>query len=277
MQRQVNSRQYAISAVFLDNPDYTLPPHSAFGIVTRDDKTRWDTKGFFLREQVTALAGRLITFAGLRRDTVTYNFTFGNQYNAAGGALRTPGLVSRYTDSAWSPSVGLNFKVTPNLSFYTSRSESFTPAGQSAPGEPHPNETFRKAGTMASRAVPQRTAVVHRGGFTSTAFGVKATVRDPVTGVNEVVAAGTQRTKGVEFEGSWRATDALTLQASYSAVHARILYNGNATTDVGRRPAGVPDDQASFVIRHAFRGPSLQGLSCNAGVTIPNALCGGRE
>ncbi|MBM3851813.1 MAG: TonB-dependent receptor [Verrucomicrobia bacterium] len=269
-QRQVNSRQYTIAAVFLDNPDYSLPPHSAFAIVTRNDKTRWDTKGFFLRQQATALAGRLIAFAGLRRDSVTYNFTFGNQYNAAGGALRTPGLVSRYTDSAWSPSAGFNFKLVPGLAVYASRSESFTPAGQSARlGEPHlENETSEgwDYGFKGSFLRDRLSFTV--GGFYIDRFGVKTTVRDPVTGLNEVVAAGTQRTKGFEFEGSWRATDSLTLQASFSSVHARILYNGNATTDVGRRPAGVPDDQASFVLRHAFRGPALAGLSWNAGVTF---------
>lgn len=268
-QRQVNSRQYTISAVFLENPDYSLPPHSAFGIVTRNDKTRWNTEGFFLRQQVTALAGRLIAFAGLRRDEVTYNFTFGNQYNAAGGALRTPGLVSRYTDSAWSPSAGINFKLVPSLAFYASRSESFTPAGQSARlGEPHlENETSEGWDYGFKGSLLQDRLSFTLGGFYIDRFGVKATVRDPVTGVNEVVAAGTQRTKGIEWEGSWRATEALTLLASFSAVHARILYNGNATTDVGRRPAGMPDDQASLALRHTLRNPALKGFSWNAGVT----------
>jgi outer membrane receptor protein involved in Fe transport len=268
-QRQVNSRVYSISGVFLDNPDYTLPPHSAFSIITRDDKTRWDTKGFFLRQQTTAFDGRLIGFAGLRRDIVTYNFTFGNQYNAAGGALRTPGLVSRYTDSAWSPSAGLNYKLTRHVAFYTSRSESFTPAGQSARlGEPHlENETSKGWDYGFKSSFLDDRLIFTVGGFYIERFGVKTTQRDPVTGINEVIAAGTQLSKGVEVEGSWRVNNDLTVQASFSSVHARILYNGNATTDVGRRPQGVPDDQASFTWRYAFRALGLPHLAWNGGVT----------
>lgn len=267
-QRQVNSRVFSITGVRLDAPDYTLPPHSAFAIVTRNDKTRWDTRGFFLRQQTTALDGRLIGFAGLRRDSVTYNFTFGNQYNAAGGALRTPGLVSRYTDSAWSPSVGLNYKLTKQVSFYTSRSESFTPAGQSARlGEPHlENETSQGWDYGFKSAFLDDRLIFTVGGFYIERFGVKTTVRDPITGLNEVVAAGTQLSKGVEFEGSWRVNNDLTVQASLSTVWARILYNGNATTDVGRRPAGVPDDQASFTWRYSFRALGFPGLMWNGGV-----------
>jgi outer membrane receptor protein involved in Fe transport len=267
-QRQVNSRVYAINGVFLANPDYVLPPHSAFAIVTRDDKTRWDVKGFFLRQQTTALEGRLIAFAGLRRDIVTYNFTFGNQYNAAGGALRTPGLVSRYTDSAWSPNAGVNYKLTPNISFYTSRSRSFTPAGQSARlGEPHlENETSEGWDYGFKGSFLNDRLIFTVGGYYIDRFGVKTTVRDPVTGINEVVAAGTQLSKGLEFEGSWLATDALTIQATFSSVNARIVYNGNATTDVGRKPAGIPADQASLTWKYSFRGPTLDGLSWNAGI-----------
>ncbi|MDO8539791.1 MAG: TonB-dependent receptor [Opitutaceae bacterium] len=272
-QRQVNTRVYSINAVFLDNPDYTLPPHSAFAIITRNDKTRWNTNGIFLRQQVTALDGRLIAFAGVRRDSVTYNFTFGDQFNPGGGnpgSLRTAGLVSRYTDTALSPSVGLNYKLTPHLAFYSSRSESFTPAGQSARlGEPHlENETSEGWDYGFKGSFLEDRLLFTVGGFYIDRFGVKTTRRDPVTGVNEVVAAGTQRSKGFEFEGSWRATDALTLQATFSSVNARILYNGNATTDVGRRPAGVADDQASFVLRYAFRGSGLDGLSFNAGASF---------
>ncbi|MDP3071781.1 MAG: TonB-dependent receptor [Opitutaceae bacterium] len=267
-QRQANSRVYTISGVLLDNPDYSLPPHSAFSIVTRNDKTRWDTKGLFLRQQTTVLDGRLIGFAGIRRDMVTYNFTFGDQFNAAGGALRTRGQVSRYTSSAWSPNVGANYKLTRNVSVYSSHSRSFTPAGQSARlGEPYlENETSRgwdygiKASFLGDRLL------FTLGGFYIDRFGVKTTQRDPITGINEVIAAGTQNSKGVEFEGSWRVTDALTLQASGSAVNAKIRYNGNATTDVGRHPAGVPADQASAVIRYDFRHGSLAGFAWNAGL-----------
>lgn len=266
-QRQPNSRLYTITGVLLDAPDYTLPPHSAFSIITRNDKTRWDTKGFFLRQQTTALAGRLIGFAGIRRDIVTYNFTFGDQFNAAGGALRTRGQVSRYTSSAWSPNFGANYKLTRNFALYASHSRSFTPAGQSARlGEPYlENETSRGWDYGVKASFFEDRLLFTFGGFYIDRHGVKTTQRDPITGLNEVIAAGTQNTKGLELEGSWRVSDALTFQVSGSTVNAKILYNGNATTDVGRHPAGLPADQASGVIRYDFRHGPLAGLSWNAG------------
>jgi outer membrane receptor protein involved in Fe transport len=264
-----NTRVWTINGILLANPDYTLPPRSAFNIITRRDKTRWDVQGFLLRQQSAFLQDRLIAFGSLRHDTVTYNFTFGDQYNRAGGALSARGAVANYTDSAWSPSIGLNFKVTRQLSLYASRSSSFSPQGQVARlGDPHlDNETSKGWDYGLKAALLDDHLVFTVGGFFIDRDGVKTTQRDPVTGLNETVAAGRQNTKGLEFEGSWRMTSQLTVTASYGLVNARILYNGNAVSDVGRRPPGVPIDQGSVAWKYSpARGP-LQGLAWNAGVT----------
>ena len=263
-QRSPNTRVYSISGILLANPDYALPPRSAFNIITRRDKVRWDTRGFFLRQQTTALDGRLIGFAGLRRDLVTYNFLFGDQYNRAGGALSSRGAVAHYTDSAWSPNIGVNYKVTRQVAVYASHSTSFSPAGQVAKlNDPHlENETSVGWDYGVKTSLLDDRLVFTLGGFYIDRNGVKATQRDPVTGLNETVAAGKQLTKGFEFEGAWRATDRLTLMASYGYVNAKILYNGNAVTDIGRMPAGLPIDQGSV----EWRWQLVKGLSWNAGV-----------
>lgn len=268
-QTSPNSRVWTINGVLLANPDYTLPPRWAFNIITRRDKVRWDVKGFLLRQQSAFLNGRLLAFASLRRDLVTYNFNFGNQYNRAGGALSTPGAVSHYTDSAWSPSLGLNFKATSNISVYASRSSSFSPAGQVAKlGDPHlDNETSVGWDYGLKAAYLNDTLVFTLGGFYIDRNGVKTTQRDPVTGLNETVAAGKQLTKGAEFEAAWRLNEQCTLTASYGYVNARIVYNGNATTDVGQMPAGVPIDQGSLAWKYTFVRGFLKGLAWNAGVT----------
>jgi outer membrane receptor protein involved in Fe transport len=276
-QRSPNTRVFTINGILLANPDYSLPPRSAFNIVTRRDKVRWDTRGFFLRQQTTALDGRLIGFAGIRRDLVTYNFNFGDQFNRAGGALSNRGAVSHYTDSAWSPNFGANYKVTKEIAVYASHSTSFSPAGQVAKlGDPHlENETSVGWDYGIKASLLENRLVFTVGGFYIDRNGVKTTQRDPVTGLNETVAAGKQGTKGYEFEGSWRATDKLTVMASYGRVNAKILYNGNATTDIGRMPAGLPKDQGSVEWRWDF-GNFVRGLSWNAGViysgdALPNS------
>ena len=268
-QASPNTRVWPINGVLLANLDYALPPRSAFNIVTRRDKTRWDVKGFLLRQQSSFFDGRLLAFASLRRDIVTYNFTFGDQFNRAGGALATRGAVSHYTDTAWSPNGGLNFKATSNLSVYASRSRSFSPQGQVARlGDPHlDNETSAGWDYGIKAAYLNQTLVFTLGGFYIDRDGVKTTQRDPITGLNETVSAGKQLTRGVEFEASWRASENLTLTGSYGHVNARILYNGNAVTDVGRRPAGVPVDQGSVAWKYSFVRGMLKGLAWNAGVT----------
>jgi len=104
---------------------------------------------------------------------------------------------------------------------------------------------------------------------------VKATVKDPVTGLTDTVAAGTQNAKGFEVEGSWRATDNFTVLANYSYTNAKITYNGTAVTDVGQVPAGVPIDQAFVAVTYRFGG-TLKGLSVHpsvnyTGVAFPNS------
>lgn len=272
-----NSRLYSIPTMSILNPNYTVPPFSAFTIVTRYDKTRADSMGAFLSQQIRAFHDRLIGFLSLRHDDVTYNFNFGNQYNAAGGALRTPGEVLHYTSRAWSPAAGINTKLTRNVSFYSSYSQSFAPQLQVAKlgTPPLDNERAKGYDYGFKVALLDNRLQFTTGGFYIDRYGVKATVRDPVTGLTETEAAGTQNAKGAEIEGSWRAGDNLTVLANYSYTNAKITYNGTAVTDVGQVPAGVPVDQAYLALTYRFTG-ALAGLSVHpsvryTGVAFPNS------
>jgi outer membrane receptor protein involved in Fe transport len=268
-QTSPNTRVWTINAINLATPDYSLPPRWAFNIITRRDKVRWDVKGALLRQQSALFDQRLLLFASLRRDAVTYNFNFGNQYNRAGGALSTPGAVSHYTDTAWSPNYGFNYKVRRNVAVYASHSQSFSPNGQVAKlNDPHlDNETSVGWDYGIKASFLDDRLVFTTGGYYIDRYGVKTTQRDPITGLNETVAAGTQLSKGVEFEGSWRVSNDLTVLASYSHVNARIIYNGNATTDVGQPPANLPLDQGSFAVKQNFSRGWFRGLAVNAGLT----------
>jgi iron complex outermembrane receptor protein len=277
-QRGVNTKLWTINTPSLVNPDYTLPPRWAFNVITRRDKVRWDVHGFLLRQQTVALDGKLIGFASLRRDEVTYNFNFGNQYSRNGGGLATPGQVAHYTDRAWSPNFGANYKLTRNISVYASHSQSFSPQGQVAKlGDPHlENETSVGWDYGIKASYLEDRLIFTLGGYYIDRFGVKTTRLDPVTGLNETVAAGTQVAKGIEFEGSWRVSSQLMLQASYSHVDAKIVYNGNAVTDIGQVPTALPVDQGSFLWKYSFAQSFLKGLSWNtsivySGVAFPNS------
>jgi outer membrane receptor protein involved in Fe transport len=219
-----------------------------------------------------ALKGRLIGFASLRFDRVTYNLDFGDQFNTGGskpGSLKTPGEVIHYTDTAWSPNFGFNYKLTPNIALYASNSKSFSPSGQVAKlGTPRlDNETSKGWDYGIKGTYLEDRLIFTVGGYYIDRFGVKTTRTDPTTGLQESVAAGTQRARGFEFEGSWSMTDELTLLASYSHVDAVIVYNGDAITDVGQPPDSLPNQQASFAFKYNFRKTMLKGLTWNGGIT----------
>src|SRR5581483_997615 len=135
----------ASAPIVVAKPVYFLPPYEAFTIANRNDKTRADSTGLFLSEQLRTNDNRWINFLSLRRDFVTYNFTYGNQYSLSKGVvgLKTAGQVVRYNSSAWSPSIGTNYKITKNIATYASYSRSFAPQLQvSKLGTPPlPNET----------------------------------------------------------------------------------------------------------------------------------------
>lgn len=271
-QNGVNSKLYTIPTINITNPDYSLPPLDAFNIVTRRDHVRWHIEGALLRQQVMALQGKLIGFASLRFDRVTYNLDFGDQFNTGGskpGSLKTAGQVLHYTDTAWSPNFGFNYKLTPNLALYASHSKSFSPSGQVAKlGTPRLDNETSIGWDYGLKATYLNDRLVFTvGGYYIDRYGVKTTRTDPTTGLSETVAAGTQRARGFEFEGSWSVTDELTLLGSYSIVGAKIVYNGDSVTDVGRPPSGLPESQASLAWKYNFRKTVLKGFSWNGGLT----------
>ncbi len=263
--KDYNTTQYPASApISIVKPVYFLPPISAFYIPSRFDKTRADAKGAFISEQLRSADDRWINFISLRRDLVTYNFNFGNQYSLSKGVvgLKTPGQVLHYESSAWSPSLGTNYKVTKHLAAYASYSRSFAPQLQVGKlgTPPLPNETARGWDYGVKASLLNERLIFTLGGYYIDRIGIKSTVKDPVTGVSETVAGGSQNTKGVEFEGTWRVTDQLTVLANYGYANSKITNNGTSVTDVGQEPAGTPIDTGSFAGTYRFVG-ALKGLS----------------
>jgi iron complex outermembrane receptor protein len=280
--REPNGSQFTINDVAVANPDYSLPPHEAFAIVSRRDKVRWDVQGLFLRQQSAFMENRLIAFAGVRYDRVTYNFLFGDQFNTSGksvGTVKTPARVDHYTDDAWSPSLGLNFKLTRQLALYANRSESFLPNAQVAKSaDPRlPNETAAGWDYGVKGTFLQERLIFTLGGYYIDREGVKAKVTNTGS-IDDTQAAGEQVAKGVEFDGSWRVGENLTVLASYGYVNARVVKNGLNVASIGKRPARLPLDNGSLALKYNFGGP-LTGFAWTLGVrytgiAYPNAGSG---
>ena len=267
------------SDVNVANPVYTVPHESLFNIVTRDDHTRNDVMGVYLRQQTAMFNGRLIGFAGVRYDHVTFNLEFGDQFNVGGskpGSLNNAGTLDHFTDSAWSPNVGLNYKLIKNLAVYANYSRSFFPNAQASRlGDPRlPNERAEgyDFGFKGSFFADRLNFTL--GAFAIERTGVKATLVENGTTVDR--AAGEQQAEGVEFDFTWRMTDELTLLGGYGYTDAQISNNGRDLDSVGRRPNGVPQDNGGLALKFSFGG-NLRGFALTAGVKYlgeanPNSL-----
>ncbi len=252
--------------LFPSNPDYSDMPaeysEEVYSNISSADDNSWDVFGLFVRHQSAFFANRLIAFGSLRYDRVPYKLTPVSA-NLENG---TPGLTNRYTSTAWSPSIGFNYKLTRHLSFYANRSESFTPQGQVAKGgQTLPNETADGYDYGIKATLLDERLLFTLGGFYIERDGVKVTDEN-----GDDVAGGNHVAKGVEFDFTWNITDNLTLLGGYGYVHARIVSSGRDLDVVGRRPRGLPEDNGGVALKYSFSG-ALKGLSVNAGVKYVGA------
>ncbi|HXA14300.1 MAG TPA: TonB-dependent receptor plug domain-containing protein [Opitutaceae bacterium] len=259
------------STVSVGNPVYvTEPTQDLFTVVTRNDKVRWDTYGIFGREQATMFNGRLILYTGARHDQVKYNLGFGNQFSVTSPfGVKTFGQVQHFTNSAWTLAGGANYKlIKDKLALYGNYSQSFEPSAQVAKlGDPPLGNTrasgvdYGVKGSFFSNKL-QFTV----GGYYIIEHGVKATVFDVATGLNEVEPVGSQSSKGVEADWTYDLTNSLSLLGGYGYVNARIFNDGTNILADGKRPPNIPVDNGSFAIKYKFSGTALKGLSIHTGV-----------
>ena len=261
----------------VDNPDYRVPDFAAdvYTNLNRKLVSRVDVNGGFLRQQVTTFNNRLIAVAGTRVDNVTFNF-----WDKAAAAANPASLttINHFHDFQFSPMVGVNYKLTPQIAFYSNRSNSFSPNAQRASSGLNASETARgwdygfKAGLFDDKL--QFTL----GGYYIDRTGVSAT-EVGVNGATITTSAGNQNAKGVELDFTWRATRDLTFLGGYGYVNAKTTANGRDLDSLGRRPAKLPAVTYGLALKYQL-SPVLKGLAFNAGVqftgqTFPDSLAGG--
>lgn len=274
----VNANANFFSAsLSVDNPDYRVPAFAAdvYTNLNRKLISRVDVNGGFLREQITALDGRLIAVAGTRVDNVTFNFWDKAAAAANPAALTT---INHFHDFQFSPMAGVNYKLTRQIAFYANRSNSFSPNAQRATAGLNASETARgwdygiKAGLLDDKL--QFTL----GGYYIDRTGVTATEVLP-NGTTITTSAGNQNARGVELDFTWRATSDLTLIGGYGYVNARVVSNGRDLDSIGRRPSRLPAVTYGLALKYNL-GAVAKGLAINAGVqytgqTFPDSTAGG--
>ncbi|MEE7624731.1 TonB-dependent receptor [Methylobacter sp. Wu8] len=78
-------------------------------------------------------------------------------------------------------------------------------------------------------------------------------------------AAGQQRSRGIETDMTWQATDALSILANYAHTDARFTDN-LAGVPEGNKLALVPEDSGRLWVNYRFQQPVIKGLSIGGGL-----------
>lgn len=192
------------------DPDYSAPlVTDPLGAYTGQGKS--SQIGFYLHDHIT-LGDRLTVTLGGRWDTAK---------------------TDAQTDDAFSPHAGLTWSLAPDLSLYANYSKSFTPTGSwqtSFDGSLLPPETGENIEAGLKVQSPERRLSGMISIYQLTRQNVAT--EDPAHPFFYVVT-GEQRSRGLEIEGAWRATEAFEMTLAYGYTEAKITKDNTF-------PVGIP-------------------------------------
>ena len=204
--------------------------------------------GVFLRQEATILERTIVT-AGYRHDVIRAD-------------LREPSnrFGRKLDDRNDSALLGVTYRLTPDISWYLSRNESFSPLAITTSANPtaaHPQTTTGIGYEMGVKGE----LLQGRLGFTASVYDTKrineqVTEIDPSTGVLFTSYIGNTKTNGAEFDVNYRISNLLQALASYAYTDARAVNQGRDTDAEGRPTKGRPLHAFSSALRYQAR-PSL--------------------
>lgn len=276
--------EYNVRPIYVDASDYFLRPFTPADYpranTASDNLT--EIYGTFLRYQIAAFSGRLIAMAGVRYDYTAVNIE---------QKTKVPSVFDIYNKDAFTPQIGMNFKITENFTLYANRSTSFiAPTAGGAyvrvdqkirlDNEEGLGYEFGIKGELFDRQLHFTLA-----GFYIDRDHVRSTevewlpVDENGDGVPDVDPEGNpiydfdtitrtdglERSKGVEFDFNWKFGRSLQLFGGYCFVDSYIVRAGRDLDAVGRRPRSSPEHRFSAGLRYAFPRQFLDGLVVTLG------------
>lgn len=255
---------------------YNVPgPGSGNYILSSWEKARTDDFGTMLRQQTT-LWEKVLLYASVRFDNVMYNNftlqhptwslaahpTWASNWNYD-NIEKNPNPIAHYHSDAFTPSFGVSYRVTPDLSAYANESQSFMASTQEVTGAttgsyflPNQRGVGYDYGLKGSWFQNRVTANV--GGFYILQKNMAVTAENAL-GQTIEEAAGTVTSKGVEVETNYYVTNQLAFNAGWYHTNARWGSTGVDLDESGRSKAGVPPDIVTAAANYGFAG-ALTGL-----------------
>jgi iron complex outermembrane recepter protein len=256
-------------------------------VLSRLTRRRTTVLGGLLRHQSSFLDGRLLTFVGARFDAVRFQERdFRNSIDAvtgtvyapgaaipAGTTLILPGAMIKRTVTQTKPNAGVNYKLTSALRVFANYSESYfvnqTDNPETFVPSSYKPETAKgyDYGFKGDMLNGRLTWTVSGFYATRQAVSVSDTFESPPgsgTFVTQNRRDGDQLVRGYELDANWRATDELSVLASWGHVYSIYTDFGSASPlAIGRRVNGVAPENGSISARYEPRSGWARGFSAN--------------
>lgn len=174
---------------------------------------------------------------------------------------RLTNVTAKQDDAAFTWRAGALYAFDSGVSPYVSYAESFAPATGTTYGgaafQPTTGQQYEAGVKFEPRGL--------NASFTASVFDLKQqNVATPdLAHPGFSVQAGEVRSKGVELQAVASLTDRLDLVGAYTYTDAKVSKSNGA--DLGRRPAGVPQQMASLWLDYTIRDGMLAGLGFGGG------------
>lgn len=242
------------------DPDFTIdifnpvygdrPDVSELTELTRDDRSRLNTVGLYLQDQID-LTDNLILLAGGRIDFFDQSTTD-----------NLSGREFEQDDNAFSPQVGLVYQPIEPISLYGSFSRSFVPSRSiRADGSPLEPERGTQYEVGVRGEFLEGRLVANLAAFELTKSNIAT--RDP-NNRRFSVPVGEVRSRGIELDVTGELAPGWNVIASYANIDAEITKDNLLT--VGNRLTNVPRNSGSLWSTYEIQSGNLQGLGFGAGL-----------
>lgn len=196
---------------------------------------------------------------------------FGDRFSLTLGGRYDWAEADGQKDDAFSPRIGLTAELIPGANFYASWSKSFTPQlssqqvmGLNGDGSlivgPLPPERGENYEVGLKFAQPEARLSGMISVFQLTRQNVAT--QDPDY-LDYYIVTGEQRSRGVEVEAQWQPVPALTFNAAYAYIDAKIT--SDTTIPVGTPTNNVPRHNLNLFGRYVVQSGPLKDLGFNLG------------
>jgi iron complex outermembrane recepter protein len=225
--------------------------------------------GSFLRHEATLWHDRLILAIGYRHDYIRAD-------------LREPGsrFQRKLHDLNDSMLLGLTYRITPGISWYVGRNESFSPLSITTSANPTASIPQTTRGVSYETGVKGE-LLGGRLGFTADVYDTRrkneqVTEIDPATGVSYTTYIGNTKTRGAELDANYRLSEKFQALVSCAYTDARAVNQGRDTDAENRHTKGTPLNAFSSALRYQLSALSLTvGVRYTAKSPASNATDGG--